>query len=418
MSYETKAGVAVSCSFLCLVGVVLTSKLWEGQPANADTTAENQQGAELVGPTSPPINGAMAPESTLPNLQRPPTGENVLQQVKGPETSRPLVDMGTLFPKRGDPFQQKPLIAADAPQASSPNTAAPEFDSPPVAPLAVAIQPAPPSTPKFPLAAAEAGLADPKKVLDPKTTDDLDFAATAAALKKKAAGGETIGTGVVDLAPKAGQPAAPVIPEVKISPPPGVDSALLAAQKKAQEEAAALNGGLDPKNVAASSKDDIAKQLEKQKSLEQAAAKDPAKEVADAAFAASRQQAPIKAPDFSRDALNAGKGSQGIGNAPVVIPAMGAAQEPTSHNGLPTGQMATLARGNRIPRDGFTAHCGRGVGSASLASGKEFSARQSICATQGKSASAAKFRTAAHRHSARGQRFAHGRKSPDRTPTR
>ena len=67
MSYETKAGVAVSCSFLCLVGVVLTSKLWEGQPANADTSTESQQSVEGIGPQAPPMNGGMA----APNLLSP-----------------------------------------------------------------------------------------------------------------------------------------------------------------------------------------------------------------------------------------------------------------------------------------------------------------------------------------------------------
>jgi hypothetical protein len=51
VSYETKAGVAVSCSFLCLVGVVLSSKLWEGQAANAGTApAEAGPGAGAAPP--------------------------------------------------------------------------------------------------------------------------------------------------------------------------------------------------------------------------------------------------------------------------------------------------------------------------------------------------------------------------------
>jgi hypothetical protein len=379
MSYETKAGVAVSCSFLCLVGVVLTSKLWEGQPANADTTPESQQSAEVVGAKALPVNGAMAPESTLPNLQPPPTGENVLQQVKGPEAARPRLNVEALFAKPGDPFQQSPLIVAEAPKdpAGGPNAVVPNFNSQPPAPPSLANQPASSAVPALPLAAAEAGIADPKKASDPKPADETGFAAMAAELRKKAAGGETIGNGVVDMAPKAGQPAVAVIPEVKVSPPPGVDAALLAAQKKAQEEAAALNGVLDPKsdpkNVAAASadKDDVSQQLEKQKSLEQAAAKDPAKEVAaaaEAAFAASQRPAkdgaanlkdPVNngfdtltgqskpaalasgqqqinngaaivnnavnnVPNFSIEAQNAGKGPQGVGGAPVVIPAMGA----------------------------------------------------------------------------------------------
>jgi hypothetical protein len=219
MSYETKAGVAVSCSFLCLVGVVLTSKLWEGQPANADTSPDSQQSAEVVGPVAPPVNGGMAPQSTLPNLQSPPTGENVLQQVKGPEAAHPHLDVEALFAKPGDPFQQPPLIAADSPQtpAGASNAVVPDFNSQPAAPPSVANQPASSAVPAVPLAAAEAGIADPKKAQDPKPADETGFAAMAAALKKKAAGGETIGNGVVDLAPKAGQSAAAVIPEVKVS---------------------------------------------------------------------------------------------------------------------------------------------------------------------------------------------------------
>ena len=401
MSYETKAGVAVSCSFLCLVGVVLTSKLWDGQAANADTTPEGPQSAEVTGPPQPPIAGVMAPQSSLPNLQTPPTGDNGVLQVKGPEMSRPLVDMDKLFSKPKDPFQQEPLVAAEPPQnpsGASQNPVVPNFNAQPAPPPAAANQPANSSTPTFPLAAAEAGIADPKKAPDPKPAEDPGFAAMAAALKKKAADGEAIGNGVVDLAPKAGQSAAAaVIPEVKIppapNPAPSVEDALLAAKKKGEEEAAALNGTLDPKldpkKVAAASTDNFSKELEKQKSLEQAAAKDgaanlkdpgkngfevlsgqsqPVPNAADAALAGGRQQinngagvvnnalnsAPIKPSEFSMEVPNAGKAPQGNGAAPV-IPAMGAgagSSQPQWPAGGPDGypgraEAAALDAGSR-----------------------------------------------------------------------
>jgi hypothetical protein len=44
MTRETKAGLVVSCSFLCLVGIVLVSKLRETQPSDSTTPETNSEG--------------------------------------------------------------------------------------------------------------------------------------------------------------------------------------------------------------------------------------------------------------------------------------------------------------------------------------------------------------------------------------
>jgi hypothetical protein len=115
MSYETKAGVAVSCSFLCLVGVVLSSKLWDGQAANAGTNPTEVETKEPAGNGIQPLTGVGAAN---PKLQTPP---NDLQLVKGTGAA-PRTKISELFKDDDDPFLATPYQSDDAPPATTANT--------------------------------------------------------------------------------------------------------------------------------------------------------------------------------------------------------------------------------------------------------------------------------------------------------
>src|SRR4051794_39318977 len=92
MSYETKAGVAVSCSFLCLVGVVLSSKLWEGQAANAGS----------------------------------PAGQESVQVADA--GAKPQFNIDSLFKNDDDPFKSKAQMDDAGGKQSLPNSSAPPPD--------------------------------------------------------------------------------------------------------------------------------------------------------------------------------------------------------------------------------------------------------------------------------------------------
>ena len=293
MSYETKAGVAVSCSFLCLVGVVLTSKLWEGQAANAGTPPQGPASVEVAGPNPQLPAGAMAPEPTIPKLQ--PVIENGVQQVNGTGNGRPPGDVSDIFKDPDDPFQQEPLNNAAGPKGPAVSAAnpSPEFNSQPVVPAPVANQMNPALAPSQPLATAGAGLTDPKKA------DATDFDAMANALRKQAADGKAIGNTVVgntqhDLQGVGGAPVA-VVPEIPKATQPTLAELAAKQEKKIQTgEINAQNSGPDSQKSPTATADDFAKELARQKSLEQGAnaSKDPNKDAAaaaDAALAAGRQ---------------------------------------------------------------------------------------------------------------------------------
>ena len=65
MTRETKAGLVVSCSFLCLVGIVLVSKLKEANAPAPDQDAlavapADPQKVDEPAPTSSPATGGLA----------------------------------------------------------------------------------------------------------------------------------------------------------------------------------------------------------------------------------------------------------------------------------------------------------------------------------------------------------------------
>jgi hypothetical protein len=64
MSRETKAGLVVSCSFLCLVGVVLFSKLNEKQAGGTDSPDEKELAQLLEEPRPAPSGDSGAPPAT------------------------------------------------------------------------------------------------------------------------------------------------------------------------------------------------------------------------------------------------------------------------------------------------------------------------------------------------------------------
>src|SRR5437879_934528 len=76
MTRETKAGLVVSCSFLCLVGVVLFSKLNEKETSGTDSPSEGEL-AKLMAEPQPVSNNntlAAAGEPAPSTAERP--GDN------------------------------------------------------------------------------------------------------------------------------------------------------------------------------------------------------------------------------------------------------------------------------------------------------------------------------------------------------
>ncbi len=282
MTHETKAGLAVSCSFLCLVGVVLSSKLWEGRPANAGTLPSEPEKKELTDPNPQQLANNVAPESNFPKLQPPPGNE--IQLVTGAGNPNPRANVSELFKDDEDPFQGTPQQIDDVAknQPVVPNNQSPTFNNQPAASAPVTVPTTQQPTPTIPL--TQTTPSDPTK---PPVPSYEDFAKNLKQTGAGTASNTAVGNGPLPTSAGAGI----VAPAQDVPKPivPRFDDASLAAQKKAQETAAALNG-MAPQNQTLSPSEEFAKELARQKSLEQAANAGKDTAAADAALAASRQQ--------------------------------------------------------------------------------------------------------------------------------
>ncbi len=250
MSYETKAGVAVSCSFLCLVGVVLSSKLWEGQAANAGT-----------GVTPPKTN------------------------------------LAELFKDEEDPFQIAPYQSGDIPAGSAvASVPAPGVDgSARVAPPP--IQTATPPTPVIPVAANQTpsptanqmdGNSSPVKPLDAPIKPVVAAAAGAGAaadvVKPADQGYADILKGMTGGAAQAPPDLKKVGQDAGSAVTGGANSAatqektafekMVEADEKQKADAAALAASAAQARPTVPSDDDIKKMLAKQSEQAQGAASD------------------------------------------------------------------------------------------------------------------------------------------------
>lgn len=130
MTHETKAGLVVSGSFLCLLGVVLYTKVRgpgpEGAAASGETVVADS-GTQLTLPAQPTPTGAEAP----------PT----------PVTSRPEVVNEPFALQRAPERQITPVVAiGGVPAAIEPTQPA---TPPPTPPTSVAPAPSPAPTPAF-----------------------------------------------------------------------------------------------------------------------------------------------------------------------------------------------------------------------------------------------------------------------------
>jgi hypothetical protein len=294
------------------VGVVLSSKLWEGRAANAGTLLGEPETKELTGPNPQPLANNVAPESRIPKLQPPPGNE--IELVTGAGNPNPRANVSELFKDDEDPFQGTPPQNDDVVknQPVVPNNPSPTINNQPAGSAPVIVPTTQQAAPTIPL--TQTTPPDPTKTPVPSLDDFAKI------LKQNGAGGGNAGvSGVGNAQPAAqtgaGSAAAP--PNTTNPVVPSFDDAALAAQKKAQETAAALNGMATQKQTLSPS-DEFAKELARQKSLEQAsnAGKDTAA-TADAALAASRQQLNNGAAainDPAKNGLNAG------GEQPKPVP--------------------------------------------------------------------------------------------------
>jgi hypothetical protein len=117
MTFETKAGVAVSCSFLCLVGAVVTSKLWESKTAHAGTESE---GGALVAPKIEKGNGEGLVEQKTPDAKTVPGPSTAPQIVAAPNQNKetPAPFANTLTPSKEDSTQPNAPVAGSNPDMS------------------------------------------------------------------------------------------------------------------------------------------------------------------------------------------------------------------------------------------------------------------------------------------------------------
>lgn len=376
MSYETKAGVAVSCSFLCLVGVVLSSKLWEGQPANAGTTtgAKNGESAGTHAQASP---NTVSPESKLPNLKAPPGGDQALQQVAGAGNS-PRISVENLFKNDDDPFQGTP--SADSGGVKQPPATAaappPGFKVPQGGGEVLAKQPDPATDPKSSTGLAGGNSADPKKSGAPS------FEEMANQLKKQVSAADASGSSAVKTAQdavKAGANDAGAAQAAAGAGGKSLDEMVLEAEKRERDLSAASQNPapVAPRSAPVSS-DDFLKQLmiQKEKAQGAAPATDPSKAVTgavDATVGAGAQQIKNGAGSLAAQA-NAGidalndplKKTAGAADAAL------AAGQQQLNNGAALAGSGMAAAQNAANAGNDVANAGRGAmaaGAAALTSG-------------------------------------------------
>lgn len=117
MTRETKAGVVVSCSFLCLVGAVVYTKLRHA-PQEAVAQAEPGMGAPSIPLPAPEANIPNKSEKDLPPLVPPPGAANAVP----PAEAAPLPTAGgnSLLPVAA-PLPERPAESVPVPPLPTPS---------------------------------------------------------------------------------------------------------------------------------------------------------------------------------------------------------------------------------------------------------------------------------------------------------
>ncbi len=311
MSYETKAGVVVSCSFLCLVGVVLSSKLWEGQTANAGTSSTETEKKEAAGAGPQSSDPAALAGPGIPKLKTPPDG---IQLVNGPSAPAPRNRVGELFDEGEDQFQTKPYMADDPPTAppAAPNIPAFGANQGDAKPAATN-PPDPTPTPSMPVTNTAATPLVPKEGAAPSFEQILKNQAAAGA--GGAAQTSQPATGATTITP--------VVPDMSKPASPSLADMYAEAEKKRQAaEAAAAAAGAGAQQSTTDASNDIARNLAKQKELAQGSgAANPVKDIlADTGSGGQRQPttAPATGAGGGGDMGNVGAGA-GVSGVPIPV---------------------------------------------------------------------------------------------------
>jgi len=122
MTHETKAGIVISTSFICLVGYVVAKKSWE-PPAAVTPANLGSDGKTLAAPDPTPLVNAGASENIIPKLKSPPAAGGVLQLTAGGDDTA----AGKSPPAKDDkdPFAQTPLIPPTSVQPATPTPTLP-----------------------------------------------------------------------------------------------------------------------------------------------------------------------------------------------------------------------------------------------------------------------------------------------------
>ena len=108
MTHETKAGIAISASFICLVGYVVAKKSWE-PPVPVASANVGSDGKSLIAPDpTPPVNPG-ASENVIPTLKSPPAANGELLLTGGRDDNPAGKSSSPRDDK--DPFAQTPLIS-------------------------------------------------------------------------------------------------------------------------------------------------------------------------------------------------------------------------------------------------------------------------------------------------------------------
>lgn len=213
MTHETKAGILVSCSFVCLVGVVVYTKWTEGDPEPKGTYVQTD-GTQVQLPEeptpAPPVAGSKSPDEIMsPAPALPWPGQGQLAVVPKVPELKPAQ------PGTESPIKQTGALGAGlpgfAPPAPSPAPAAPADKFPFSAPPAVHPTKDPRTELPFPLPVKETNVAAVPPPAKPGSEPPLarPFNASPANELKPATPG------------RSGGPSPAVIPTVEPAPLPG-----------------------------------------------------------------------------------------------------------------------------------------------------------------------------------------------------
>ena len=279
MTRETKVGIVVSCSFLCLVGVVVASKLRAGPPPpqegatealaqvkpKAAPTAARKPDKEAplpsgppgaaptaVGDTEQPPTAAKPPTPPAPAASTPPgvipagfTYANTTAPAKEDKSNegaapKPPTDdntttwLGVPLPQQAEPKKEGTTVASAGPASGIGDNATPPPAAAAEGGVAPAISPTPPAPPSAP--ALPADITPPPSGVDTANTDkkDSDKKEKEGDVKEGADGGEKGEKGKGDKDKKLAADEVMPAPPGAVAVPPG--SAPASAPEKASTE--------------------------------------------------------------------------------------------------------------------------------------------------------------------------------------